>query len=216
MQSKKRFIETNLYESEWFMELNPEQKVFWHYLNARCDNVGVWEPNWKLAFFSLGLEGNYEEFSHALMKAVNKSCQRIIVLENGYWFLSEFVRFQYCNGKPLSSRSPAHISYLNLIEKRNLWEWFCKNQPDVMPPEELDTFNDLYPKPTLSVGYQKGSDRYKDQEEDKETDTDTDKETPSEIDLNNTNPLTGEALTDEGYPESWDTPVNNSLTDKHT
>lgn len=149
MQSKKRFTETNIWESEWFMNLDPRQKLFWYYLNDRCDNIGVWTPNFTLTGILLNINGSTEEFADSFLEAVNRDVERIIILDTGAWFLTGFVKFQYCKANPLSSNSPAHKSYIQLMKQRNLWEYFCREQPDVMPIEELNWYEETTIKPAI-------------------------------------------------------------------
>jgi hypothetical protein len=185
MQSKKRFTEINIWEASFFMELTPKQKLFWYYLNDRCDNIGVWEPNFKLVAFNLELEGNPHEFGDSFLQALN---DRVIVLESGHWFLPDFVKFQYCKSNNLNSKSPAHKSYIELMKGRNLWEWFCENQMDVMPPDDINEYLKLHPKTPFSENSKRGLKEVLESHKDKDTDkekaqeeekaTDTDKDTP--------------------------------------
>jgi len=206
MQSKKRFTETNLWDSAWFGELTKDHKLMWLYLNDKADNIGVWEPNFRLAEFHTGI--NFKAERDPFLEAVNKDDKRIKVLENENWFLTGFVRFQYCSGKPLSSQSNAHNSYLKLMEKRNLWDWFCKNEPEVMPFEDVKAYHEMNPTPTLQQGYSKGTRREKDKdkEPDKESDKDTETETETPADFEKRS----KGFTDDELSEKFEIPKGST------
>lgn len=185
MQSKKRFTESNIWSASWFMDLTNDQKLFWGYLNDQCDNIGVWDSNFKLASFHLGIE-NFEDFFHQFIDTINSDHKRIYEINKEQWLLIEFVKFQYCKKSPLNRKNPAHKSYLNLIVERKLSTWFCENQPDVLSYEDLSDFYVLNPKTTLdkrsSRGLKEVSESYKEKDPDKVEDkkTDTDEDTPPE------------------------------------
>ncbi|MEX0661159.1 MAG: hypothetical protein WEA58_04675 [Balneolaceae bacterium] len=208
MQSKKRFTEINIWEADWYMFLTPTQKLMLKYITDRCDNIGVWDTNLKLAAFHVGISGDPVSFWDDFVMAVNNSEERIIQLDSGAWFIVGFVEFQYCKGnKPLSNKSPAHKSYIGIMHERGLWEWFCENQAEIMPQEEVDMYMSIYPKPTLSVGYQNGSDRAKDKEEEKEADKvediNKDKDSPEQL-HNEEDPLSFEKDSMESQKKAYD------------
>lgn len=176
MQSKKRFTEINIWEADWFMELKPYQKLMWFYINDRCDNIGVWNINLRLAAFHLEISEEIETFWDEFVEAVNNSDERIRELKQGTWILLGFVEFQYCKKNPLSNKSIPHKTYIDLMHKRDLWEWFCINHPEVMPPEDLEQHNSLYPSPTLAPRVnRRAKDKEEEKEPDKEVDTEEDK-----------------------------------------
>lgn len=201
MQSKKRFTETAVWEEPWFADLTSEQKLFWFYLNDRCDNIGLWKPNWRLAFFHLNIVNDQEEFAKHFLNTANTEGEQVIVFDNGDWFLPEFVRFQYCKSAPLNPRNPAHRSYINQIYEKNLIEWFCEKQPEVLPVEEIENHRSIHPKPTLSNNEKSSKrplkdlsesdkDKEKEKEQEKGKDMDEDKEPPSTVPFKSNTPGT--------------------------
>ena len=108
--SKKRFTETAKWKDKWFMELNPTHKLFYLYILDECDNCGVWEPNFALAQFMIGLEINEEEILQVLQ-------DKIWILDTGRWLIPKFIKFQY--GK-LNPKCKPHLSVIRLLEKHNL------------------------------------------------------------------------------------------------
>jgi hypothetical protein len=105
----KRFTDTQIWEKEWFMALNPRLKCLWRYLTERCDQSGVWEPNWQLASIYIG-----EKVSQLDLASFGK---HIEILESGKVFIPDFINFQY--GR-LSESSPAHNPVFRAIEKNRL------------------------------------------------------------------------------------------------
>lgn len=108
----KRFFDTMKYNRAWFRDLAPVEKCAWDYVTASCDNVGVWVPDFRGAEFSIGSAVDWE----ALPGKVHGN---IKILENGKWWLVDFVSFQYGT---LIENNRVHISYANLLRKHGLWE----------------------------------------------------------------------------------------------
>ena len=98
------------------MNLSSSEKIAFSYIKDKCDNAGVWIPNFKLAEFLIGEKIDWNN----LIEKVNDNIQ---VLECGKWWISEFCDFQYGN---LIEDSPnrAHQSYVNLLKKHNLWSLY--------------------------------------------------------------------------------------------
>ncbi len=105
----KRFTDTQIWEKEWFMKLSPRHKCLWRYLTERCDQSGVWEPNWQLASIYIG-----ESVSKDDLKQFGN---HIETLPTGKVFIPDFINFQYGN---LSENSPAHKPIFRAIQKNNL------------------------------------------------------------------------------------------------
>ena len=109
--SKKRFTETAKWEDSWFMELTPTEKLFYLYILDRCNNCGVWEVNFRLAEFMVGLPLNQKEI-------LEKFKDRIELLENGKkWLIPKFIKFQYGQ---LNPKCKPHLAVIKLLEKHNL------------------------------------------------------------------------------------------------
>jgi hypothetical protein len=105
----KRFTDTQIWEKEWFMALTPKLKCLWRYLTERCDQAGVWDPNWSLASIYIG-----DKVSE---KDLLSFGDHIEILENRKVFIPDFINFQY--GR-LSESSPAHNPVFRAIEKNRL------------------------------------------------------------------------------------------------
>ena len=107
----KRFTDTGIWvDKPWFIDLSPSEKCAWFFITARCDNVGVWKPNYKIAELTIGEKVDWE----ALLEKLNSNVE---VLENGKWWLPDFCDFQYGELKPTNK---PHLSYIRLLEKHDL------------------------------------------------------------------------------------------------
>jgi len=108
----KRFTDTELWKKPWFMHLTPAEKLAWFYIKDECDHVGVWVPNFPLAEFVIGMQLDWD-------KLVEKSNGNIMVLENGKWWLADFVDFQYGE---LKETCRPHQTYIRTLKRHGLLE----------------------------------------------------------------------------------------------
>lgn len=115
----KRFTDTNKWDDPWFHNLQPKYKLLWNYITDKCDNAGVYKPNFPLASFCIG-ETIDENIA---LKVLNQEKQRIKVLPNGNWHIADFIFFQYGE---LSQASKPHLQVISLIKKHNLWKEYAK------------------------------------------------------------------------------------------
>lgn len=130
----KRFTDTNIWDKEWFMDLHPAEKTAFFYIKDKCDNVGVWSPNFKSANFHIGCEIDWG-------KLIKHSHGNIIILENKKWFIKDFCEFQY-GGIDFNSSSKPILSYIKQIEKHKLTEYFKELQYPMVTPKEKEKDKD--------------------------------------------------------------------------
>ena len=65
----KRFIDTNLFDDEMFLELSKDAKLFFLYFITKCDHAGVLKLNKKLFEFQTGIKDSVrviKELSNSL------------------------------------------------------------------------------------------------------------------------------------------------------
>ena len=120
----KRYTDTDIYNREWYHELEVKYKAFWDYICRTCNHVGIWNVNMRLASFLINCDYTKEE-----VLAVFGN--RIIILEEDKWFLPKFIKFQY--GENLNPNNNVHKSVISLIEKYELDS--ILNNPD--PKQDL-------------------------------------------------------------------------------
>lgn len=110
----KRFIDTSIWNKQWYRKLGAAEKVAWLYLLTSCDAVGVWDADLELAEFSIGSKVDWE----ALRTAANGNIE---VLDNGKWWVVDFCKYQH--GDLMSHKNSAPIRcYLSLLSKHGLIE----------------------------------------------------------------------------------------------
>lgn len=111
----KRFIDTNIWtQNKWFRKLSPKDKLFWIYLFCNCDSVGVWEEDFELVSFVIGIDINKEEITSSFGNKIK-------------WFNSkklwivDFCDFQYGTLIEENTANKPHQSYINLLKRHSLW-----------------------------------------------------------------------------------------------
>src|SRR3972149_10317977 len=112
---KKRFTDSEKWHKPWFRKLKPEHKLFWSYLVDNCDNAGVWEVDWELVSFMIGIELNENDILEIFKKQIS-------IFDNGRrWYIKDFIEFQYgCKRSELNPKSNLHISAICLVKKHKI------------------------------------------------------------------------------------------------
>jgi hypothetical protein len=107
----KRDTDTEIWNEDWFIDLEGPYQLFWFYVKDCCDHAGFWRPNFKRFEQISGHRINQEKF----LELVNSEKQRIIILDTGKWFLVHYISF--------------HYSILNLKNRfhNSVYETFRKN-----------------------------------------------------------------------------------------
>lgn len=106
-EAMKRFTETKKWRDSWFLDLPAAYKLAYVYLLDECDPAGVWDPNKRLAEFSIGEKIDWSDFA-------KKMGSKLLILNDGKWLLTKFIEFQYGE---LSATCRPHIAVLKLIER---------------------------------------------------------------------------------------------------
>lgn len=105
----KRFVDTDIWEKEWFMSLTPTEKCLVKYVRDKCDIAGIWKPNYTLASYVIGSKVDEEMLLNIDNGKQFKS------LSDGKILCIDFVRFQY--GSELNPSSPIHKKVLDLLSR---------------------------------------------------------------------------------------------------
>ncbi len=104
----KRFTDTQLWFTSWYMDLTSEEKNLWRYMNDNCDHAGVWEVNWKLTSYIVGFQ----------FKKLPKSFEeKVLLIDDNKLWLKDFCEFQYGT---LNPKSKPHKSVIDKLEKYNI------------------------------------------------------------------------------------------------
>lgn len=107
----KRFIDTELFNDKWFMSLKKDSKLFWIYLITSCNHAGIIEFNEPLIKFKTGL--------NSLDTVIKDLDNRLIPLDNDYYFVPKFLEYQY-NNFP-NSKVRSQQSAINILRRFKLW-----------------------------------------------------------------------------------------------
>lgn len=85
----KRFIDTELFDDEWYMDLSKDSKIFWIYCITKCNHAGILELNKKLCKYQTGIKD--------LQTVFKELDNRLVTLKQPYIFIPKFLFYQYPN-----------------------------------------------------------------------------------------------------------------------
>jgi len=89
MKMPKRFVDTDIWEKEWFMSCTPTEKCLVKYVRDKCDLAGIWKPNFTLATYVIGSKVDEE-----MLLNIDNGNQFERLLD-GKILCIDFVKFQY-------------------------------------------------------------------------------------------------------------------------
>lgn len=161
----KRFTDTDIWDKSWFMALSCKQKCLVRFLFDKCDNCGIWEPNYRIAEIYIGEAVTEEE-----ILAIDEGNQ-FEVLENGKIFASGFCEFQYGE---LTETCKPHLPIIKKLKKLGLYEYVSKGYP-----KGIDTLKEKE--------QEKDTDKEKEEEKEKEVRT---KKEKAKIEIENEQKVT--------------------------
>jgi len=108
----KRFIDTEIFDDPWYMDLSVEGKLFWIYCITKCDHAGILELNKRLAEFQIGIEN---------LDTVTKELgNRLLRVSEHLFFIPKFLEFQYPEFP--NSKVKTQISAVNILTKYGLFK----------------------------------------------------------------------------------------------
>lgn len=114
----KRFVDTELWQKEWFQDLSLKEKILIKYIFENCDCAGVWNGNFKMASFIIGEKVSIED-----LEAINKKKHQFDILNNNNIFVSDFIKFQYGE---LSEKCKPHTKVISMLKHYGLYERVMK------------------------------------------------------------------------------------------
>lgn len=163
----KRFTDTDIWEQDWFVSLPNKYKMFWFYIKDKCDDCGVWRPNKEMFQRIITEPINLNEF---LVFVNTDEKHRILVLDNGRWFLRDYFFFQY--GDNFNPHSPVHRGVLKRLVTHGIHvSEINKVHIGKLVNADIQTLREIayqYPKDTLVVEYGYPINRVKDKDKDKD------------------------------------------------
>lgn len=114
-----RFTDTEIWSEDWFCEMGGEYQLFCKYVFDKCDNAGVWKPN-KIDF---EIKTKFKVSLDSLFQKMNGGAQRVLLLENGRWFLTGYILFQWFNKKKtfdLVLTNRLHLSLYKILMENQI------------------------------------------------------------------------------------------------
>jgi hypothetical protein len=85
----KRFIDSNLFDDSWFMQLTKDGKLFWVYLLTKCNHAGIIDLNIQLCSFQTGIKD--------ITTVIKELDNRLIRVKSDAYFIPKYLDFQYPN-----------------------------------------------------------------------------------------------------------------------
>ena len=110
----KRFTDTMKWNEDWFLELSTSNKLFWIYVCDNCDHAGIYKLNKRMFELLIGAKINTDDF----LTTINAEKDRIILLDNGKWYITKFIEFQY--GPTLNPNNRVNKTILKLLKDNNI------------------------------------------------------------------------------------------------
>lgn len=108
----KRFIDTGLFDDEWFMNLSKDGKILWIYLITKCDHAGLIKINEKLCKVQTDIKD---------LKATLKELSNCLhTISEGFIFIPKFLYYQYPNFP--NSNFRAEKSAIEILIKNKLFD----------------------------------------------------------------------------------------------
>lgn len=110
----KRFIETGIWQQDWYLRMTSEYKLFFFWIITNCDHAGIFKPNTET--FNR-MNGCNISLSEALT-LFNFEKQRVRQLSNGRWLIEDFFTFQY--GKNANPSNRVHSSIIKILQENEV------------------------------------------------------------------------------------------------
>src|ERR1035437_6031217 len=131
----KRFTDTNIWDQSWFLELSPEGKNIWQFLEKSSDCAGIWkidipEMKRKIGCKNINLTHFLEEVNRDYNKLTGEPVKRnrvmLIASDTKLW-LTGFICFQYEKGTSgVNAGIPAIKGALNRLRDEDIYDFAIK------------------------------------------------------------------------------------------
>jgi hypothetical protein len=108
----KRFIDTGIFDDDWFMDLSKDSKLLWVYFITKCDHAGILKLNEKLCKVQTDIKD--------LTGVIKQLGNRLVTVSEHLYFIPKFIDFQY-PGFP-NSKVRQQISAVEILTKYGLFD----------------------------------------------------------------------------------------------
>lgn len=130
----KRFIDTGIFDDDWFMDLSKDAKLLWVYFITKCDHAGILKLNEKLCRVQTDIKD--------LTGTIKQLGNRLVTVSEHLYFIPKFIEFQY-PGFP-NSKVRQQISAVEILTKYNLFkDGKLTLSKELVKSYENDTVNDI-------------------------------------------------------------------------
>lgn len=110
----KRFVSTEIWDEDWFLDMPVGYKLFWFYMLAACNHAGLFKVNIKRFCGVNEVKISQQE----ALTFFNNGKERIRVISDSLWLIEDFFVFQY--GTTLNSNSSVHFSIEKAYNQANI------------------------------------------------------------------------------------------------
>lgn len=110
----KRFIASEIWGEDWFLDMPTDYKLFWYYMITNCDHAGVFRVNLRSYRRLSGVELEASK----VLEYFNFEKGRIRVISDSAWFIEDFFVFQY--GSIINLNNSVHYSIVEIYKKHNI------------------------------------------------------------------------------------------------
>jgi hypothetical protein len=114
-----KFTDSKKWEEDWFNSLGGEYQLLWNYITDMCSNTGIWKPNKSGFEMRTKFKVNLDSF----LQKVNADKERILRLEDGTWYLTGYIKFQWFNKKKsfdLVLSNKLHLSIITELKEHKV------------------------------------------------------------------------------------------------
>lgn len=108
----KRFIDTGIFDDDWFMDLSKDSKILWIYFLTKCDHAGMLRLNEKLCRVQTDIKD--------LCGVIEQLGNRIVTVSEQLYFIPKFLQYQY-PGFP-NSKAKAQLSAIEILTKYGIFK----------------------------------------------------------------------------------------------
>ena len=131
----KRFTDTNIWDQSWFLELSPEGKNIWQFLEKESDCAGIWkidipEMRRKIGYKNIDLSKFLEEVNKDYNKLTGEAIKRnriMLIANDTKLWLTGFISFQYEKGTSgVNASIPAIKGALNRLRDEDIYDYAIK------------------------------------------------------------------------------------------
>jgi hypothetical protein len=108
----KRFIDTGIFDDEWFMNLPKDSKLLWIYFITKCDHAGMIKVNERLC----KLQTDIKDLNETIKQLGN----RLVTVNEHLYFIPKYIEFQYPNFP--NSKVRQQSSAIDILIKYGLFD----------------------------------------------------------------------------------------------